>query len=50
MKILVFLRKNQFKSLFRVKKNEVDLYCHHYFEVNKVKLHAIEFIDYAIIW
>jgi len=28
---------------------ELTFYCHHYFEVNKVKLHAIEFTDYAII-
>ena len=51
MKIPSFQGKNDSKaSLEWEKKVELIFECHNYFEEKKVKLAAIEFIDYAIIW
>lgn len=50
IKILVFQGKNDLKVYLEwEKKVELIFYCHHYFEVKKVKLVIIEFTDYTII-
>lgn len=51
MKILAFQGKNDPKSYLEwEKKVELVFDCHNYSEVKKVKLVAIEFSNYAIVW
>ena len=51
MKIPSFQGKNDPKAYLEWEKNvELVFYCHNYFENKKVKLDAIEFSDYAIVW
>ena len=51
MKIPSFQGRNDPEAYLEWKKKvEVVFDCHHYFEEKKVKLAAIEFTDYAIIW
>ena len=51
MKIPSFQGRNDLEAYLEwEKKVEMVFDCHHYFEEKKVKLAAIEFTDYAIIW
>ena len=51
MKILSFQRKNDPEAYLQwEKKMELVFDCHNYSKLKKVKLAAIEFSDYAIIW
>ena len=51
MKILSFQGKTDPEAYLEwEKKIELLFDCHNYFELKKVKLVAIEFFDYAIIW
>ena len=51
MKIPSFQGRNDPEAYLEwEKKVKVVFDCHHYFEKKKVKLAAIEFTDYAIIW
>jgi hypothetical protein len=51
MKILVFQNKNNLKAYLEwEKKVKLIFYHHHYYEVKKIKLISIEFIEYVIIW
>jgi hypothetical protein len=50
MKIMAFQGKNNLKAYLEWKKKVVLIfYCHHYFEVKRVKLIIIIFTNYAII-
>ena len=51
MKMSSFRGKNNLEAYFELeKKVELVFDCHNYSELKKVKLAAIEFFDYAIIW
>ena len=51
MKISSFQGKNDLEPYLEWEKNvELVFYCHNYFKNKKVKLVAIEFLDYAIVW
>ena len=51
MKILLFQGKNDPEAYLEwEKKIELVFDCHNYSELKKVKLAAIEFFNYAIIW
>ncbi|KAJ4710334.1 Mutant gag-pol polyprotein [Melia azedarach] len=51
MKILTFQGKNDPELYLEWERNVEHVFdCHNYFEKTKVKLAAVEFIDYASIW
>ena len=51
MKIPSFQGKNDPEAYLEWEKNMKRIfYCHNYSELKKVKLAAIEFFDYAIVW
>ena len=51
MKISSFQGRNDLEAYLEwEKKVEIMFDCHHYSEEMKVKLAAVEFIDYVIIW
>ena len=51
MKISSFQGRNDLEAYLEwEKKVEIMFYCHHYSEEMKVKLAAVEFTNYVIIW
>ena len=52
MKIPSFQGKNDLEAYLEWEKKKIELIfdCHNYSELKRVKLAAIEFFDYVIIW